>query len=316
MLYLNIIILLAFVIGCGDVFLRGILGISAKLKIPFFLLGATVVAVGTSSPDLFVGINAILKKNEDIIFGAVIGSAIVNILICTGIASLIFLIPCEKEDKSTTFGIYFHTLFILIFCIVILFTKGTMNLIFSIGLILSFLLFIFCILKSTSKDEVEEEIKHTNLYLDIAFFVAGLAGLLFFSDLLVTKIIEVSIEKQVNAKIISASIVSFSNSVPEIVTSILAACKKRTRIIVGNIVGSNVFILGGVVGVSSLIYNIINGSAPIISLNIVKFDLIVLLFASTILLLSFKIKSYLGKITGLIFIFIYLVYILLQFNII
>lgn len=317
MSYLYLILLLALIVLCGDVFLRGVLGLSAKLKIPFFLLGATVVAMGTSSPDLFVSVSSVLKNNQDIMFGSLIGSATANIFLCIGLACLIYKIPCEKNDKTTQFSILYNTLFAILFCIFLVYTRGKIGIIFSIFLIFSFIFFIICVLKASNANSTfEEDEKKTILYIDLILFTSGITGLLFFSDLLVQLIINISVEKEIETKIISASIVSIGNSIPEIITSILAAFKKRTKIILGNVIGSNIFIISGIIGITSLVYNIYTKSTINVSLHILRFDLPIFLFASILLILIFKIKSHFSKITGLIFIFIYLLYTLLQFNII
>ena len=321
-LLLGVLLLLALVVASGEVFLRGAVSIASKFKISSFVLGSVVISIGTISPDLFVSSASAMKGYYDISSGALIGSAIANLLVCIGLASLISGIKYEKGDQTMLFGMRFHLLFLLLFVIFLVLSEGHINLYFSIFLISTAVFFIFSTIKCSNAEKhdlpnVKDEPKVIKkLWLALLFFFAGLAGLGFFSDVLLVFIIQLSEAYEVPKKVIASVIIGLGNSIPEIVTAIVASLNKRSRIIVGNIVGSNILILGGVLGLASLFSNIVSQKPIQVVLPILTLDIPFLLLCSTLFFVLFKIKTGFGRITGLIFIFLYILYILLQLNII
>lgn len=315
-LFFVIIVLLAVVLLSGEIFLRGALALGKKLKISPFILGSTVVAIGTSSPDLFIASISSLKGFYDISVAALIGSGIVNILIGIGLASIIGGVIYDKTEKALHFGMCYNTIFTIALIIGLILTKGRIGVIFSIFLILAAVIFLFLNIWVFSEVEEVTVSEKENVIISCLFFLGGLVALAFFSDLLLKYVIQVSDLYSVPKKVIASSVVGFGNSLPEIITCIVAALKKRSRVIIGNIVGSNIFILGGLLGTVGLISNLQLNENVVVILPILALDIPFLLLSTLAFFIIFKIKSRFGLITGLLFIFIYLFYTLLQLNII
>jgi cation:H+ antiporter len=315
-LFFVIIILLAVVLLSGEIFLRGALALGRKLKISPFILGSTVVAVGTSSPDLFIASISSLKGFYDISVSALIGSGIVNILIGIGLASIIGGIMYDKTEKVLHFGMCYNTIFTISLIVGLILTKGRIGIVFSVLLFLSAALFLFLNIWVFSEVEEINISEKENLLISCLLFFGGLISLGFFSDLLLKFVIQVSDLYSVPKKVIASSVVGLGNSLPEIITCIMAALKKRSRVVIGNIVGSNIFILGGLLGTVGLISNLQLHENVIVILPILALDIPFLLISTLAFFIIFKIKSRFGLRTGLLFIFIYLFYTLLQLNII
>lgn len=318
-LMLIIIGVLALVILCGDLFLRGALLICERFKISPFILGATVIAFGTSMPDLFIAVTSATRNLYDISVGSIMGSIVVNILFGIGLASIISGIRYEKSDIAIKFGVHFQVFLLLVFLLFLFFLKGRINLLFSLVLIFCVLIFFFINFKLSNEGEEESDkplYSLKNIWCATAFSLLGLFGLLFFSDLLLKFILKASYEYGFSKKVIASCVVGLGNSIPEITTCVLASIKKRSRIVLGNIVGSNILILGGVLGISSLLSILMTGREVVVNLSILTLDMPFLIFVMTLFFFFYKTKIGFGRITGLIFIFIYLIYSLLQLNII
>jgi cation:H+ antiporter len=199
----------------------------------------------------------------------------------------------------------------------LMFSGGTIGWILSIFLLFSAGFFIFCTLtmEAFKMEDDEPSTSALSLPLSLIFFGVGIVGLCVFSNYLLEAIVKASEFFTIPKKVISSLMIGFGNSIPEIITAVIASLKKRSRVIIGNVVGSNILILGGVLGVASLFSNIM-GQKIQIPLPILTLDLPILTLSGVLFFFSFRIKNHLGKILGLIFIFLYLLYILLQINII
>jgi cation:H+ antiporter len=320
MVYLILIVVfLLLIIASGEVFIRGAIGIASRLRISSFAIGASILAVGTASPDFFVSGASVLKGHAEVSLGSVIGSVIVNILVCIGLASIISGVRYDKKDKGLSFGMKYHLLFLIIMTTSLMFSNGEIGWGLSLFLVISAGFFLFCTLTMEAFQLEDEdgagETASINLPLSLGFFGAGIIGLSIFSNYLLDAIINASEFFKIPKKVISSLMIGFGNSIPEIVTAVIASLKKRSRVIIGNVIGSNILILGGVLGASSFLANIM-GSKIQVSLPILTLDLPFLMLCTVLFFFFFKIKNHLGRILGLIFIFLYLLYILLQINII
>ena len=252
---LQVIILLAgfaMLVKGADWFVEGAAGIAKKLGIPQLVIGLTIVAMGTSMPEAAVSITAALNGNAGITIGNIVGINILNILIILGITAVITTVAIQKS--TLYYEIPFMTgitLLLLFFCVTdsaITFAEGVIFLV----LFLLFLAYLFVMSKKGAIEEEEEE-KDIPVWKGIIFIVIG--GLLVVkgSDFTVSGASEIARFLGMSERLIGLTIVAFGTSLPELVTSVTAARKGNAGIAIGNIVGSNIFNILFIVGMTALI---------------------------------------------------------------
>ena len=308
----------ALLIKGADWFVEGTSGIAAKLGIPQIVIGLTIVALGTSAPEAAVSITAALNQNAGITVGNVLGSNILNILLILGVTSLICPIPVKKN--TIRFEIPFM-IFVSILFPVLGFIGYSLGLIDGIILWIFTILFIFYLIKiskleaKANKLEANDEdtpkgpfgYKSKVWYMIIAGIV-GLAIIILGSNLTVNGATYIAKTIGISDRIIGLTIVAFGTSLPELVTSVIAAKKGKNDIAIGNIVGSNIFNILFVAGTSALICNIDFSTSFII-------DAAVAIAASVILLLCCLKGKRLTRVGGVILLCCYagyFVYLLLN----
>lgn len=236
----------------------GATSIAIKLGMSTGLIGLTVVALGTSMPELIVSINAALKGNSDIAIGNVLGSNLSNIGLVLGVTGLFY--PILIRQSHVRFD------FLLTVLAAILFYGFSYNGIISLregiilfSLFLGFNAYLFRKLGSGIGDTLEdaetevEQAKNFTWKVAIGLFFGGILGLYIGSELLVVNAVKISGELGVSERIIGITIVAIGTSLPELVTSIIAALSKRTDLALGNILGSNILNILAVIGITAII---------------------------------------------------------------
>ncbi|QYH37315.1 calcium/sodium antiporter [Algoriphagus sp. NBT04N3] len=253
LLALGLIILL---VG-GKFLVDGASAIAVKLGMSSGLIGLTIVAFGTSAPELLVSVNAALKGNSDISIGNVVGSNIANIGLVLGLSGIFY--PIMIKSSHLRFDYLVTVLVTILFFILGL--NGLIGLWEGILLFSVFILFNFYLFKSSKggiadDKEVEAEIEQVKGYswlISIALFSAGIIGLYFGSELLVENAVKISREFGVSERVIGVSIIAIGTSLPELITSIMAALSKRTDLALGNILGSNIMNILSIIGITAII---------------------------------------------------------------
>ena len=277
----------------SNLLVDGASSIANDLKISPLLIGLTVVAFATSAPELMVSVTAALSGSTEIALGNVIGSNIFNILAIVGVSALIFPLVIHKRIVLKEIPIsFFATILVFIFMASAIFNKG-IN--FSLGgveilgyltrihgliLLGLFIIFIAFLIKTAKKNEKEaEEIKSIPMKRAAIFVVVGMIGLSLSSKyLIVDSGIIIAESFGISQTLIGLTLISVGTSLPELATSITASLKKNSDIAVGNIVGSNIFNLLFILGVTLVIRPV-----PIMGQNI--FDIAFLLFATILFFL-------------------------------
>lgn len=254
MVYLLLILGLVILLAGGKFLVDGASALAAKFGLSAGLIGLTVVAFGTSAPELLVSINAAIKGNSDIALGNVIGSNISNISLVLGISAIVYPISIYKSVLKTD---YLATLLSAILFYLLAY-NGLISRIE--GLILFVLLialniYFFTKLRIAEEDINEDVIKYKeqSLFKSVGLLLIGIAGLYFGSDMLVDSAVEISKMFGVSERIIGVTVIAIGTSLPELVTSIIAALKKETDIAIGNILGSNIMNILAIIGITSLI---------------------------------------------------------------
>lgn len=301
---LLILSLFALYIGAGWL-VKGSSEIAIKAKISNLVIGLTIVAFGTSAPELVVSINASLTGQGDIAIGNIIGSNIFNIAAILGVSAIIH--PLQAQRQLTKIDI--PVMILASVALVALFWNGELGRleggIFLIGVISYTLFSLYYSRKHEKKVEVlkgELEKLPEPWYKDVMYIVGGLVILIFASQLLVNNAVTIAQELGVSEAVIGLTLVAAGTSFPELATSVVAAMKKNPDIAIGNIVGSNIFNILAIAGTSSMIN-------PIISQNVNYIDLLVMLGLSLVLLPLAKSGLKISRIEGWCLIAVYLGYV-------
>lgn len=308
-----ILILIGFVllIKGADLFIKASISIAEKFNLSKMLIGLSIVAIGTSLPEIFITITSSLEGYSDLIIGNSVGSCICNFLLVIGITSLIRDIKLDK----TTIKIHFT---IEIFIILLLLYFGNSNDIGKIQGIILILCAIFYVVytiyeekqnKELDKELIKEveniELKENSIIIIILYIVLGLLGLKFGSDFVVNNATLIANNLGFSESFIGITIIAVGTALPEIITGIISAKKNENELFLGNIVGSNIINLTLLIGIGSVI-------KPI-KYNIeFNFSLIFLILITIILQMIgiFNKKARINKTIGNIFILVYFAYII------
>jgi cation:H+ antiporter len=302
--YIILIISLVGIVLGADFLVAGAVSIARKFKVSDFVIGAAIVGVGTSMPELVVSFIGALKGNADVAIGNVVGSNIFNVLGILGVTALFFPIAINKENMKFEIPLCIGVSIILMLfafnffngnpaCISRL--DGVLLLIMFVG----FMWYSFhrdkknATASTASTEELAEE--KAPLWIAILKVLGGLAVLITSCDFFVDNVVAVAKSFGVSDAIISLTLIACGTSLPELAASVAAAVKKNTQLALGNIIGSNIFNITLILGVSSQVM-------PLTSAGITYVDYIVMIAAATLTLL-FGLKGKIGRVGG-IFMFI------------
>lgn len=288
----------------GEFLVKGSVNLANKFNISKLVAGMTIVSFATSSPELFVSIEAIVNKSSDIVFGNIIGSNIANIALVLGCTALFFNINVSDKTLKIDFPFLFFATFSVGY---ILYFLGKIT--FFTGLILLMILtaYLFYIISSSRNEKNsivdQEEKDDKSTYLNcFTYLILGIVLLKYGADFLVSSAIDIATLLNIEERIIAVTIVAIGTSVPELATSIVAALKKEVDLAVGNIVGSNIFNLLAVLGITALYKEI-----EIMNNDILSIDYLFMFFITGIFgvfLYTFD-KGKINKLKGGILLLIY-----------
>lgn len=234
----------------------GASSLARKYKISDLVIGLTIVAFGTSAPELVVNSIASFQGHSDIVMGNIIGSNNFNLFIILGIAGLIFPIAVQSSTvwREIPISLLAALLLLLLGNGILLSTVPEISRMDGVLLFASFLLFLFYVYKQmkTEPNTTVSEVKITNVKI-WGLIIAGFAGLIIGGRLVVNNSIEIATVLGVSEKIIGLTIIAAGTSLPELVTSVVAAMKKNSDIAIGNVIGSNIFNILLILSISSFI---------------------------------------------------------------
>jgi cation:H+ antiporter len=312
--YILLIIGIVLLVKSADYIVEGSAALAKKFGISTLVIGLTVVAFGTSFPELVVNLVAAFKGNGDIAFGNIIGSSMSNTLLILGIVSLISVLSVSKSTIYKEIPYSFFAVLVLLLFSFEIFNANSESAILSrfegfILLILFgfFMYYIFRLIKSDKKLKKELEVddvkSHSKLIIFVMIF-GGLVGLYFGGEFTVNSAVSIAKNFGMSDFLISATIIAIGTSLPELVTSIVAGFKNKLDLAVGNIIGSNIFNVLWILGLTALI-------KPVTFPDFIRIDLIILLFCTFLLFLFMFIgkKKQLDKYEGITFILLYISYI-------
>ena len=246
---------LAIVVISAGYFVKGAVAIAHRLSVPEFIVGSVIVAIGTSAPEVAINVSAVLDNAGDIVISNITGSNIVNVGLGIGIAGM--LMTFEKARPEYTKTVFLGLFGATALLINTLFTSqngiSTVSTLFSIGLIAAFAYFMIRSLTNSDGEDDEEFDANTALWLAVLLVFGGAVAMAFFSDLTVGYAVEISTRLGIPEAVIGATVIAAGGSLPEVSSCIAAARIKRPNLILGNIAGSQIFNILGILGLSGMI---------------------------------------------------------------
>lgn len=310
-----ILIIIGFylLIKGADIFVDGISQAALNFKIPKLLISLSIVAFGTSAPELFISFQGLKNGNNDIVLANVIGSTIVNSMLIIGIAAIIKPIKIKSETIKKQLPL--HLLLLIVFAILLLDNtfNGTINTISRSDGILLFSIFIYFLhylyqfSKKNTSHELTKESPHLTIPQSVIFSILGLIMISVGSDIAVNNCVSIANELHISQKLITMVILVIGTSSPELVMAVTSAKKGEFDIILGNIIGTNIFNIGFVLGLPIIIY----GNVTTTNFNII--DIIFMTLSGIILYYYAKDDRKIDKLEGLSMLILFTTYYLYLF---
>ena len=301
---------LALLVAAGELLVRGAAGLALKANISPMMVGLTVVSIGTSAPELFASVRAALEGNPGLAVGNVIGSNIANISLVLGITALINPVGVSKSLLK------FDAPLMVLASLIFMFFAWDLELSFIEGVIFVSLLFAFIgslIYRSRKEkkqqDALESDVEDLVEYQSkgyaflITLIIAGCIGLYFGSEWFISGARNIASDLGVNDYIIGVTVVAFGTSIPELVASSIAALRNQGDLSIGNLVGSNIFNILSVIGITSMISPLpVDGA-------ILEFDIWWMLGIALLIFPIMRSKYIVSRWQGALLLIIYLAYI-------
>lgn len=311
--YLLLILGFLLLVKGADFFVEGSSSVAKLLKVPTLIIGLTVVAFGTSLPETSVSINAAISGNNEIALSNVIGSNIFNLLVVAGISAILKPLFVQRSliKKEFPYSILVAAL-LLVFSLDTWVNRGGVNKLSrfdGVILLAFFVLFMFSTVRDalrfrneiTVNETVDDEIKTLSPLISIIYIIGGLVAIILGGEFVVNSATQIAYTFHISETLIGLTIVAIGTSLPELVTSVVAAKKGENDIALGNVVGSNIYNILLILGISSTIHPI--------QVNIYSiYDLIILIITSTLVYLLIVVRQKLNRIEGILMVLIYIGY--------
>lgn len=304
-----ILLLVGFIILIkgADIFVDGSSNLARNFKLSKMLIGLTIVAFGTSAPEFAVSVQSMLAGSGEIVIGNVVGSNILNILLILGCSSLIHDLKVKNNTvkKELPITLLITTLLVVLMGDSIL--SNQVNLLDrgdGVTILLFFLVFVYYLVSMMrhKTDEVEEDEQVYPLSKSIIYTAGGIIAIIIGSNLVVNSATEIATSLGVSERVIGLTIIALGTSLPELVTSIVATKKGEYDIAIGNVVGSNIFNIGIVLGLPIAIF----GTIPVGTFNYIDLGF---LFISALALFAFSVNDYkIRKHEGIILLIMFVIY--------
>jgi cation:H+ antiporter len=311
MLYLLLLIagFVPLIIG-ANLLVENASSLAKRLNIPAMVIGLTIVGFGTSAPELVVNLFASFEKNSDLALGNIVGSNIFNILGILGISAIVYPLAIKKNTTWIEIPLcLLSAVIIIVLANDMLIDKMNYSLISRIDgciLLLFFLIFLSYNITLLKSEQYTDEflVKDKPVFKSLFLILIGLVLLIAGGRIIVVSAVKVASAIGLSQRIIALTILSIGTSLPELATSFIAARKKNFDIAIGNIVGSNIFNVFFILGISAVIH-------PVSIHPFSNYDMILNIFASLLLFLFIFIGKgrRIGKIEGAFFLLVYIIYI-------
>lgn len=301
---------LAVVIGGANFLVDGAASLAKRWGVSQLVIGLTIVAFGTSAPELTVNIFSALTGVPNLAIGNILGSNIANILLILGVTAIIYPLSIQSSTKWKEIPFSFLAALVLGFMANDIFLdQAKENVVTRIdGLVLLSFFAIFMVytieMARNTRNQDEEEIVQRKLWICFLWIIGGLLGLFFGGELLVNSAVSLAQKIGISEKVIGLTIVAVGTSLPELATSVVAAYKKNADIAVGNVVGSNIFNIFFILGITAVIKPLPFDATANLDIGLTILTSFLLFITSII----FKI-NYITRIEGVFFLLFYTTYI-------
>ena len=301
----------------ADFFVDGASKIAKALKIPTLIIGLTLVSLGTSLPELSVSLQAAFAGSSDLSIGNVVGSNLFNTFLILGVAAL--FVPLAFDDAMRKYDVPIMVgIYLLLFLFSFVITPHKINLVESLILVALLVTYIIHLIIRTkesneeaSNDQEENEtITKKDILKSIVFVVLGVTAIILGGNFVVNNAVYIAGKLGMSEALIGLTIVAVGTSLPELVTSVVASIKKENDIALGNVIGSNIFNVLFIIGVSSTIKPLNISHAMGFGINKALFDLIILTVSGILVLLIAKLSKNMKKWQGVIFFLLYVAYLI------
>ena len=288
----------------GDFLVRGAIQLSNRMGVSPLLVSLTVVAFGTSAPELIVAIKATLSGSPGLAMGNVVGSNIANILLVLGLPILIMDLKNNITDTKRSFGFMIAASVLFI----VFGMSGSFSWVYGVVLLSSLVFFLLDTFRQNSKKALNSEIlefqqRVSHSWWTIIFFLTlGVIGLPLGADLLVTNASALAKGYGVSDAVVGLTLVAIGTSLPELATTFVAFVRKKAEVVLGNLIGSNIFNLLAIIGITSLIFPV-----PVDPIFI-KFDFWIMLGASVLIAPFILLNIKFNRLYGFVFVALYISY--------
>lgn len=310
--YIWLILGFILLIKGADWFVDGASALSKKFGIPSVIIGLTVVAFGTSLPEAAVSISAAMRQSSGISIGNVVGSNLFNLLVVAGGSAVFCPIAVSKSIIKKDMPFSFIITLALLFLSFSIFPNSLPDNVISradgIVLLLFFTVFMYYTVRSAlAAPAPEDDIKEKNMpiWKQFLFILIGIAGICIGGNRVVEGAKTIASNFGMSDSLIGLTIVAIGTSLPELVTSIVAARKGESDIAIGNVIGSNIFNVLFVLGVSSVITPIVINASDIINS---MYDIIILAIATAVIYIPVVKKQKISRLTGCLMVVAYILY--------
>lgn len=305
-----LLLILGFVllIKGADIFVDGASAIATRLKIPKMMIGLTIVAFGTSAPEFAVSVKSMMSGNGDMMLGNVIGSNVLNIGLILGLTAVIRKIRVKSEvvKKELPIMVLMTLAFVALIADRVFNVEATNGLTRQDGviLVLMFGIFIYHLISMAKRGEKEPKFnkKTISWWMASGMTFGGILGIVFGSDLVVNSASELAIMIGVSQKMVALTVIALGTSLPELVTSVMAARKGESDIAIGNVIGSNIFNIAVVAGLPVIMF----GGIPKVTFSYI--DIIAMLLIAVLLYIVAKTNHKIGRLEGLMFLGLFIAY--------
>lgn len=301
--------LLLLVFG-GNYMVKHAVLLAQAMKVPSLVIGLTVVAFGTAAPELLVSLNAIFSGHSDIVIGNIIGSNIANLLLVLSLAALIFPVPVSRALLRRE-GLIMAAATVLFYALCATGQIGYFEGAVLLAGLIGFTIFAFFFPDKSEEALAEEQVLEVtehekpakSISVHICWVAAGLIALVFGSDFFVEGAVGVGRKLGISEAVIGLTVVAFGTSLPEVVTSVIAAIHRHSGLAIGNVLGSNIFNILGIGGITALV-------APItVHPHFLEMDLAILTVCTIAVLALAYLRRKVGRGTGLLMFGAYIAYI-------
>lgn len=308
MSYILLILGLVTLLVAGEFLVKGAVSLAYKFRISTLVVGMTIVSFGTSAPELIVSVKAVFEGYPDISIGNVVGSNIANLALVLGVTALVYPIAVERSTVRKDWPVLmFASILLYVFMLdgQLVMWEG----LFMFTILVAFT--IYLIRNSRKENKANEANKGTSSEIatsssstlkDVSFIVLGCIGLAFGADWLVEGAVDIARSFGVSDLVISVTIVAFGTSAPELITSIVAATKKQADISIGNLIGSNIFNILAILGITSSLKTVN------VSEHVMNFDMLWVL-GIAFLIFPFMLNKKITRWEGAILFLVYISYI-------